>query len=102
MMIIDRIHLVKLFDHIHDFSVESALSLWRQIMNDATPHCQDCTFERMMGRRCCCMCLESSLSNTSLRLHLNDHDDQHIRTTLISVKSHREQGCDLCVRDTKN
>ena len=96
MTIIDRIHLTDLFNHIQKRGAESVLAYWRQMKSAEPSHCQACIFELMVGRRCCCMCLEASLNHTSLRLHLDDEDDERIRATISSVESHRSRGCGLC------
>ena len=96
MVIIDRTQLMALFERIQTNSLDSVLELWRQIRGKISPLCEDCAVERILGRRCCCMCLESALSETSLCVDLNDFDDVRVRTTISSLKSHRTLDCAMC------
>jgi len=96
MMIIEATHLTNLFSRIHILKFDSVLTYWRQIKSETSDHCPACSFELMIGRRCCCMCLEASLSHTSLRLHLDQKYDALIQAAISSVKAHRSNGCTHC------
>ena len=96
-MIIERIYLAELLERIQTIDMESVIGHWLQIKGAKAPApCQTCIFELMKGRRCCCLCLETSLTHTSLRLHLEGHLDGTLRTTIASIKAHRSEVCAQC------
>jgi len=96
MMILNRAHLIELFDRIRKVHVDDVIDGWRRKLSTEHTLCQTCPFEDMMGRRCCCMCLESSLADTSLRLHDDPEIEDRIPAVISSVKSHRSQSCAQC------
>lgn len=80
----------------HIFSEpERAVINWREMMetHEREP-CLQCHYDAMIGRRCCCLCLESNL------LHAQFVDDTTlpVKKAHDDVKVHREQVCGGCMR----
>lgn len=70
-----------------------AVKLWRGIMetHDETP-CSGCQYEHMIGRKCCCLCLESNLLHT----WFSAPSGERVKAAHDTVKAHREAACGSC------
>ena len=96
MITISRTFLKELIDLICNHDVDHAIASWRERMSREHTQCESCPYEHMLARRCCCMCLESSLGNTSLYLNLDERVGDQIRSATHLIKSHRTKGCLQC------
>jgi len=102
MTIIDRAFLSELFRRICENDTDALIATWRKKLDQELAQCKACPYDQMMGRRCCCMCLESSLGNTSLRLNLDDIEHEQLRAIGASIEAHRSAGCAICTTDTQD
>lgn len=96
MITISRTFLKDVIDHICNLGVNHVVGVWREKMGREFTQCVNCPYEHMLARRCCCMCLEASLGNTSLYLNLDDQIEDQVRTAAHSIRSHRIKGCLHC------
>jgi len=77
-------------------AIDQAVTLWREEVSRDVANCQACPYEHMTGRRCCCLCLESCLSNTSLCFNFDTTENERIRTAERAIKSYRFEKCLRC------
>ena len=70
-----------------------AVKLWRGMMetHNGNP-CSDCQYAHMIGRKCCCLCLESNL----LHAWFSASCGEPVKAAHDTAKSHREAACDFC------
>jgi len=97
MITISRVFLKDMINRICNLDVGHAITSWREKMTHEHTQCKSCPYEHMLARRCCCMCLEASLGNTSLHLSLDESTEDQIRMATHALKSYRSEGCPHCV-----
>lgn len=70
-----------------------AVKLWRGMMETRNKSpCSGCQYDHLIGRKCCCLCLESNL----LHAWFIVSSGERVKTAHDTVKSHREMACDFC------
>jgi len=70
-----------------------AVTLWRGMMEShGGEPCSGCQYNHMIGRKCCCLCLESNL----LHAWFTAASGKHVKAAHDKVKAHREVACSSC------
>lgn len=70
-----------------------AVTLWRGMMElHSTKPCSACQYDLLIGRKCCCLCLESNLLHAWFAVP----SGERMRAAHEMVKAHREAACASC------
>lgn len=70
-----------------------AVTLWRGMMEiHGVRPCRRCLYDSLLGRRCCCLCLESNL----LHAWFASPSGKPVKDAHDTVKAHREGACGAC------
>lgn len=96
MMIVKRALLSELAEKLQTKGLSQLVKFWKAKMNESEEHCQSCPYEQILERKCCCLCLESCLSNTLLRLSLSEDEGDMAYATISSLQVHRLVECRRC------
>lgn len=96
MINIDHTFLRDLFERVQGVGAAEIVATWRKKLGHELTKCETCPYEQMLGRPCCCMCLESNLANTSLSLHLTQQEDTQVNKLMSNVRMYRAKQCSHC------